>query len=247
MTCEFSIAGWSGCAPGLHSQADWAQWAERPQLPGGEIVAPLSAMPPLIRRRLSGVGRLVAEAAYNCSANVDAAEVPVVLASRYGDAGRSLELITGFSHDGAVSPTDFALSVHNAIGAVYSIARRDRSNYISVAGGAASATAAIWEAVALLGSGASEVLIVCYDAELPTPYQVFQDEPAASYAWVWRVAKPNPAYPSFQLRSSPCESFPQEPLPVLPFGLDVMRFVLSSDVEWRRQCDGIAWTLTRHG
>jgi hypothetical protein len=204
-------------------------------------------MPPLIRRRLSGVGRLAAEAAYNCAATVDTADVPVVLASRYGDAARSLELITGFSQEGAVSPTDFALSVHNAIGAVYSIARRDASNYISVAGGAASATAAILEAVALLGSGASEVLIVCYDAELPVPYDVFLDEPAASYAWVWRVAKPNPAYPSFQLRSFPSELLSQEPLPVLPFGLDVMRFVLSSDVEWRRECDGIVWALTRHG
>lgn len=246
MAFEFSISRWGGCAPGLHTQSDWVSWAGHPRLPTGDVTAPLNEMPPLVRRRLSGVGRLAAQAAYNCQESDDAANMPVVFASRYGDAVRSLDLISGFSDQSTVSPADFALSVHNAIGAVYSIARRDASNYISVAGGVASVAAAIVEAVGLLQSGSPEVMVVCYDAELPAPYDVFQDEPATRYAWVWRMTKPDAALPRFKLSASVGQCAAQSPSSVLPFGLDVMRFVLSSDAELRHTCDGVSWTLARH-
>lgn len=245
MTFDFSIAEWSGCAPGLVSQADWLAWARQPHIPSGDDLAPLREMPPLLRRRLSGVGRLAAQAAYQCPEAVPGS--PLVFASRYGDAAKSLELISGFARRGEVSPADFALSVHNAIGAVYSIARRDASNYISVAGGAGSAAAGIVEAAGLLADGAPEVTVVCYDAALPAPYERFQNEAFASYAWVWRIVKPAAGRPCLRLSTGPCDASAQHAVPMLPFGLDVMRFALSTDARLQRVADGVAWTWSRHG
>ncbi|MDB5847658.1 MAG: hypothetical protein JWP29_1410 [Rhodoferax sp.] len=246
MTFEFAIAAWSGCAAGLNAAEDWRAWAVQPQLPLGDEKSSLAEMPPLLRRRLSGVGRMAAQAAYLCEP-LPSNGTPVVFASRYGDAVRSIDLLGKFAQLGEVSPTDFALSVHNAIGAVYSIARQDEANYIAVAGGPASAAAALMEAVSLLADGAAGVTVVCYDAVLPEPYGAFHSEPAAGYAWVWRVTKPEAGAPYFRLAMSSadeCASAPPEAL--LPFGLDVMRFALSDDAALRREADGVVWTWTRH-
>lgn len=247
---EFSITAWSACAASLATPDAWLAWARAPWLPLGEDdKPPLAQMPALLRRRLSGVGRQAAQAAYQSEPAV-VPGTPVVFASRYGDAVRSIDLLRGFAASGEVSPTDFALSVHNAIGAIYSIARRDEANYVSVAGGAASAASALIEAAALLADGARAVTVVCYDAALPPPYALFHSEPAASYAWAWRVCRPMPGEPRFELRLSSADETAPDGADgagaLLPFGLDVLRFVLSQETRLQRQADGLSWTWTRH-
>ena len=170
--------------------------------------------------------------------------MPVVFASRYGDAGRALELLAELARGEPVSPAMFSLSVHNAVSGMYSIARSDRTQHLAVAAGAASAAAALIEALALLADGAPEVMVVCYDAPLPGAYAQFHDEPVAAYAWAWRVACPAANAPCIELRI--CEPAVHEPAAALPFGLDMLRFALSSDAALTRQADGICWTWQRH-
>lgn len=196
----------------------------------------------MLRRRLGPLGRQAVQVAYECLPELTG--VPVVFATRYGDAARSLDLLRDHAAGEAVSPTDFALSVHNAIGAMYSIARRDRVAYTTITAGRASAATAVVEAVGLLDDGASEVLVVCYDAPLPAPYEVFGDEPATSYAWAWRLAKPMPLAPVMRLSTDGGEDAADSDL---PFGLDVMRFALSRDSRMTRSAEGVLWTWTRHG
>lgn len=111
----------------------------------------------------------------------------MVFASRYGDASRSLSMLGDLVNQQALSPAGFALSVHNAVSAIYAIARGERSNAIVVAAGRATVTAALAEACALLADGAPEVLVVCYDAPLPTDYAGFHDTVACEFAWAWLV------------------------------------------------------------
>jgi hypothetical protein len=247
MGMGFAIKGWAACAPGLAARSDWLAWSRSPTLPEGPVEAPLAGVPPLLRRRLNGLGRLVAQVAWDCQP--DGPGVPVVLASRYGDAARALQLLRQFTVEGLMSPTDFALSVHNAIGAMYSIARGDTQPYSSVSAGAASAAAGWLEAAALLADGAGEVLLVCYDAPLPGEYQAFADEPSCAYAWAWRLSPASAGEPSLALSwdmdSDDAAAAAQPVATALPFGLDVLRFMLSGQDSVTRNSGGTRWTWSR--
>ncbi len=140
--------------------------------------------------------------------------------------------------------------MHNAIGALYSIHRGDRGNYMALAAGAASAGACLVEAAGLLADGAPEVLVICYDAPLPEPYTGFADEPAALYAWAWRVSAAVAGQPRYSLDMAPADA--AQPAGsasrsgTLPFALDVLRFFLAGDSVLQRVADGRSWTWRRH-
>lgn len=243
MAFEFAIRAWSAYADGLDSRARWLEWAAGPVLPTGDSPPALAELAPAARRRLGTLGRMAVQVGYWCQESAGA--MPVVLASRYGEAARSLELMHELAGGNPLSPTAFGLSVHNGIGAQYSIARGDRGSYLSVAGGAESAAAGVMEAVALLADGADSVLVVCYDAPLPGPYAAYADEPGCHYAWAWVLERPG---------RTGCEWFSLEAVEAQhdedgrawPFGLDVLRFVLSGDVSMRRAAGGQVWQWLRH-
>jgi hypothetical protein len=183
----------------------------------------LSTMAPLLRRRLSPLGRTVLQAVWDCQR--ERVGMPMVFASRYGDAERSLALLEDLVCNQEVSPTGFTMSTHNAIGAMYSIARGERSNTVCVAAGRASAAMGLVEAAALLADGAPEVLLVSYDDALPFGYAVFRDEPPCAWAWAWRVALPASGEPVLALRAEAAEG-DECASAELPAGLDLLRFML---------------------
>jgi hypothetical protein len=244
MGMMYAINGWAACAPGLAAPAQWQAWARAPALPRGPAEAALPEMPAMLRRRLGPLGRMAAQVAWQCQQG--ALGMPVVFASRYGDADRALKLLRDFSLEGAMSPADFALSVHNAIGAMYSIARSDASPYSTVAAGAESAAAGLIEVAALLADGAHEVLLVCYDAPLPDEYAEFNDEAVCPYAWAWRVGAATEGAPHFSLSWTPSQQADSQDTAQLPFGLDALRFAVSEDRSLTRDCSGTRWTWTRH-
>jgi hypothetical protein len=245
MRTDFAISAWAACAPGVVTPSDWQDWALRPRLPAGVVAVELNDMPAMHRRRLGPLGRMAARVAYDCQRT--ATGMPVVFASRYGDAARSLGVLHDHVLGQAVSPTDFALAVHNAIGAMYSIARKDDANYTAIASGQASAAAGVVEAVGLLHDGAKEVLLVCYDAPLPGDYAEFADEPAALYAWAWRLCLPRTGEPYLSLELTHQAQPAGTGAVPLPFGLDVLRFFLSDAPALHCVGDGMSWTWRRHG
>lgn len=238
---RFAIADWAAVAPGLATRPDWQAWARAPWRPEGALEARLEAMPAMQRRRLNALGRAAAQVAWDCHA--PGAGTPVVFASGHGDAQRCLQLLKEFAASGTASPTDFALSVHNAIGAMYSITRADRASYSSIAAGAASAALGVVEACALLADGASEVLLVCYDAPLPGEYAGFETEPACPYAWAWRIVAPPPQGPHLGLD---WERGTGDDGGELPFALQALRFAVSGTDSASVARDGTCWTWSRH-
>jgi len=194
---RFAITDWAASAPGLAAPSEWQAWAGAPRRPEGALEAKLEAMPAMQRRRLNALGRAAAQVAWEC--HTPDANVPVVFASAYGDAQRCLQLLKEFAATAAASPTDFTFSVHNAIGAMYSISRSDTASYTSVAAGPASAAAGVVEACALLADGAPSVLLVCYDAPLPDEYAAFGRDVPAPHAWAWRITAAKEGEPHFEL------------------------------------------------
>ncbi|MCV2368068.1 beta-ketoacyl synthase chain length factor [Roseateles oligotrophus] len=177
MPTRFWIEQWAAWAPGIESQVQWRQWLAAPSFPISDGVAPLAEMPAMMRRRIEPLGRAALQTAYALQATETATAAidscPVVFASRWGELARSVGMLEQLALGQPLSPTAFSLSVHNAIGALYSIARHDRANYLAVSAGEHSAEAGFAEAQGLLADGATAVLLVYFDAPLPASFAQF--------------------------------------------------------------------------
>jgi hypothetical protein len=162
--------------------------------------------------------------------------MPVIFASRWGEIARSLTLLQQLAGGEPLSPTHFSLSVHNASGALYSMARQDKQNYLAVAGGEHSAEAAFCEALGLLDDGASQVLVAHVDAPLPEAYAALgQIEPEtadpALIAWACVLARPETTAPSFALEPMTADALaPAAPSsPWLSGSLPVLALLAAAD------------------
>lgn len=242
---EFSVVDWSAWAPGLASKAAWQGWAQAPALPYGDDTPALSEVPAMQRRRIERLGRMAIQAACWCEQPEEGGQVPLVFASRHGDVARSMELLDSLGSDDSMSPTAFGLSVHNAVAALYSIARGHRGNYLALAAGRATVEAACVEAYGLLADGAPEVRVIVYESPLPPVYAGFADEPDPYYAWCWRLAPAD--HPGIRLSLDWAAAEADSPATALPHGLDTLRFLLAAEPVLQLAVDGQQWTWQRHG
>ncbi len=108
----------------------WAAWQATPEAPRPDV----SFVPPLARRRLTGVERAalaVARAVYPDPPPEEG--LPVVFASRWGEIGTTIDLMRQFHADGEMSPAGFSVSVHNAAPGAFSLFTRNRAGYTAIA------------------------------------------------------------------------------------------------------------------
>ncbi len=244
---DFRVADWSAWAPGLTTRDAWLAWAQAPTLPTGDGVPELPEVPAMQRRRIERLGRMAVQVACWCEPDSPDNEAPLVFASRHGDVARSLGLLEALVHGEPMSPTAFGLSVHNAIAALYSMARGHRGNYLALAAGSATVEAACMEAAGLLADGAPEVRIVVYDAPIPEIFSEFADEPTAFFAWCWRIVPLAGAGTRVSLRWGD-QAPAAEPAPaLLPRGLDMLRFLLAGDQPRTFVDTGASWHWQCHG
>jgi len=243
LSVSFVIESWSACAPGLETPQRWAHWAAAPWLPEGEPQVALAAVAPMLRRRFAPLGRLAAQAAIDLgdvSDPADLADNPTVYASRYGETTRCLELLADQARGAPLSPTAFGLSVHNAIGAMVALARGDRRNSSAIAAGRATAAAGVAEALALLEDGARSASLIVYDAPLPPAYAHFADEPAAHFAWAWRLRRPRAGERALHLEwSAAADAGHADAAPAhLPASLQALWFGLGDAAALEQSADG---------
>ncbi|MDE2406777.1 MAG: beta-ketoacyl synthase chain length factor [Xanthomonadaceae bacterium] len=243
---EFTVSQWAAWAPDLQTAEAWQDWACAPWLPQGDATPALPEVPAMQRRRIERLGRMAVQVAYWCS-RAEADGVPLVFASRHGDVQRSLELLQQQARGEPMSPTQFGLSVHNAIAALYSIVRGEHGNYLALAGGKASAEAALIEACGLLAEGEDEVLVVVYDAPLPDAYAAFADEAEAAYAWCWRLRATGAGVALSLAWATAADASPADAARALPAGLWPLHFLLAGAPSAGRQAEGLHWHWQRHG
>ena len=104
-----------------------AEWRATPEDPKPDV----SFVPPMERRRLTGVER----AALSVARKVypEGEEVPVVFASRWGEIGTTVKLMRQCHDDGEMSPAGFSASVHNAAPGAFSLLMKNRAPYTAIA------------------------------------------------------------------------------------------------------------------
>jgi len=168
-----------------------------------------------------------------------------VFASRHGDVARSMDLLGSLAAAEPLSPTGFGLSVHNAIAALYSIARGHRGNYLALAAGQSTVETACLEAAGLLADGAREVRVVVYESSLPDVYAEFADEPDPFFAWCWRLAPSGTAGSGLRLAWEPATDAADTAPGLLPHALDLHRFLLSSSPALEHVTQGQRWRWSR--
>jgi Beta-ketoacyl synthase, N-terminal domain len=235
---ELQIERWAAWAPGLASQEAWLRWLADPvPVPEpGEEVPSLAEVPAMMRRRIEPLGRVALQAAY--WAQGSELTGPVVFASRWGEVGRSVGMLQALAATQALSPTAFSLSVHNAIGALYSIARKDRHNYQAVSAAEFSAEAGFIEAAGLLADGAERVLLVYFDAPLPDIYAQFESNPALCFPHAFACLLTSAQTSGIRLS---CGAARQPSRDVLAPGLEVLRFLIGDQARLHRG----SWTWAR--
>ncbi|MBZ4415734.1 beta-ketoacyl synthase chain length factor [Myxococcus sp. RHSTA-1-4] len=240
----FSVHHWAAWAPGLDGPDAWKAWLSRPHPLPAEGTPPLTEMPAMMRRRVDRLGRIALQAAYRCQGS--APPCPVVFASRYGDVGRSVDLLDQLARSTPLSPTSFSMSVHNAIGALYSIARGDTSAYSAVAAGAETVEAAFVEACGLLSEGAPEVMVVVYDEPLPPPFQHFPAPATVPHAWACRLRASDGAS-GYSLTCHASTGAPDTPAEdALPEEFAVLRFLVSGAERFEHHVGPRLWRWQHH-
>jgi len=189
---EFTIkqcVTWGG---GLTTTQDWQSYAQgEKELSDSQELPALKQIPAMQRRRLS----LFAKLALHCALN--AAEeclttVPSVFASRHGDLAKTSKLISDVAAEEMLSPTQFGLSVHNAVGGLFSIYTGNKAPLTAVSAGEDTFFTAIIDALCKLSANEySQILVVFTEAVVPEIYQEFvaQEEVNIACALLLGVAE----------------------------------------------------------
>jgi hypothetical protein len=239
----FSVASSAAWAPQVETKDAWLAWASGNRVIAGRSTPSVRAMLPILRRRAGLLGKMALEVAYQCLGT--RTDIPAVFSSRHGEASRSADLLLDLAKGAPLSPTSFSLSVHNAAGGLFSIARGDRAPNMALAAGTSSVEHAVIEACGLISEGAPAVLLVVYDCPLPALYSDFEDCDEQPYAWAWLMEPAAEEILSLRWEAG-SEELPPYRTKRMPGGLEVLRFYLRKDSALERVCNKRRWLWSRH-
>ncbi len=144
---------------------------------------------PLIRRRLSPLGRGMLHCAHRVVG--DLGPMPSVFCSRHGEASRTVPVLEDLAQDLQPSPAQFTMNVHNATAGIWSIARQDPSPSLSLAAGPETFAWGLVEAHAIhAAKPGAPVLLVHGDAPLPPLLAAFDVDPLPLHALALLIGLP---------------------------------------------------------
>lgn len=210
MTFSFNIIDWQAMAPGVSGTEQWQKWSRHlhaidPTAP----LAKLSELPMMTARRLSSGSKLAVECglAILRRHEIDA----VVYTSRHGELERNYRILHALATEQALSPTDFALSVHNSAVGNLTIAAKKPIVSSSLSAGRDTFQQGLYEVMGLLNAGYQRILIVDFDGFLPVFYhpQLPPLMPTWPYATAWIIE----AGSEWQCKTQRCEVGEESKLP----------------------------------
>ncbi|MBL5922499.1 beta-ketoacyl synthase chain length factor [Lelliottia amnigena] len=169
MKFALNIIDWQARAPGLSDATQWQAWSrESLAIDPAAPQAKLTALPMMTARRLNSGSKLAVDCGLSMLRKhaIDA----VVYTSRHGELERNYRILHALATDQAVSPTDFAMSVHNSAVGNLTIAARQPIVSSSLSAGLDTFQQGLCEVLSLLHAGYSRVLLVDFDGALPDFY-----------------------------------------------------------------------------
>lgn len=177
----FNIARWRAWAPGLASADEWEQWSRTPtRLQDSNEAPDVSFLPAMQRRRLGRMARMAFAVGWPLSDGHE--RMPLVFVSRHGETPRTFDILRDLAAHEPMSPTQFSLSVHNAVIGLWSILRGETSEMTALAAAGDGLEYGAFEAAALLAEGAPAVLLVVTEEQPPHAYARWIDDVPFPYA-----------------------------------------------------------------
>jgi hypothetical protein len=236
---NFNIAQWRAWAPGLESVNDWQAWSRHPLvLPASDAAPDVSFLPAMQRRRLSRLARMTLSVGWPLAEGHQ--DLPLVFVSRHGETPRTLDILSDLAANQPLSPTQFSLSVHNAIIGLWSIMRGETSEMTALSAAGDGLEHGMLEAVALLDEGAPAVLLVVAEEQPPEAYSTWIDDVPFAYA-VGLLIMPGNAW---QLSlNSPKDALSK---PCWPHALNLLRTLLGQQTTCQHAWKNRVWTWQRN-
>lgn len=240
MKLAFNIVDWQASAPGLSESDAWQAWGKT--CADIDITAPLAKsrhLPMMTARRLASGSRLAVDCALAILSrqNVDA----LVFSSRHGELERNFRILTALAERESLSPTDFAMSVHNSAVGNTTIAAQQALVSSSVSAGYDSFAQALIEVASLHHAGYQRVLLVDFDGLIPAFYHAHLEGEAVNMPFA--VGLLLEVGSQIQCETVPCRmSEPQG----LPQGLAFMHGWLSEQQTFTVPGERLAWHWSRH-
>ncbi len=177
----FNIAQWRAWAPGLTHVEDWQQWSQHPTpLQSSDEAPDVSFLPAMQRRRLGRLARMAFAVGWPLADGLE--HLPLVFVSRHGETPRTFEILCDVAASEPLSPTQFSLSVHNAVIGLWSILRGETSEMTALAAAGDGLEHGVFEAAALLAEGAPAVLVIITEEQPPKAYCDWIDDVPFPYA-----------------------------------------------------------------
>lgn len=169
-----NILSWWAMAPDRGTREAWRQWATDPHFAAddqGELPG-CSHIPMMSLRRMSIGTRLAVESSLILLSDHQADMA--IFTSRHGELERTQKILRHLHQEQSLSPTDFAMSVHNTAAGWLTIVANNTLPTTSLAAGEDSFQQGMIEAQAVLATGSAErVLLVDFDGIVPEVYQPF--------------------------------------------------------------------------
>jgi hypothetical protein len=177
----FDISQWRAWAPGLQTTADWQHWSQASQPLAPTDQAPdVSFLPAMQRRRLSRLARMAFAVGWPLAEGLE--DLPLVFVCRHGETPRTFALLSDLAREQPLSPTQFSLSVHNAVIGLWSIMRDSSAEMTALAGAGDGFEQGVLEAAGLLHDGAPAVLLIVVEELPPQAYRDWVDDVPFDYA-----------------------------------------------------------------
>lgn len=190
----FNIDAWSAWSESRCNRSEWLKWATDQKFVSEKLKPDVSMIPPMKRRRMSTLSRMALATAMEC-VHGDTRKPICVFASRHGELTRTVKLIRAMAEEQDVSPTDFAMSVHNTAAGLFSIFTGNTLPSTTVVGQDSTLVSAFIEAIIYLDRFPRHpVLLVLFDEPLPLPLDHLPEAPeeASSIALLLSISeKPN--------------------------------------------------------
>lgn len=161
--------------------------------------------------------------------------MPLVYASRHGETPRTFAILSDLARQEALSPTQFSLSVHNAVIGLWSILQHDGSEMTALAAEGDGLEHAVMEAALLLAEGAPAVLLVIAEDQPPAVYQPWISDVSFPYA-VALLLKPGRSW-QLSLEAANHETTAAE----WPHALELVSALLTGRSRWQHQWKRRRW------
>ena len=129
-----------------------------------------NSIPALLKRRLSLMGRNVFTAIKCCVESINDEHLIWVVSSRFGDTEKMISLFNCLHKKEQGSPTDFSMSVHNALIGISSIKQKNTQMHTAISAGDMSFSCGFVEAYSLAKTKAQKIGYIYYDFPLPDVY-----------------------------------------------------------------------------